>query len=232
MDFFSLEKDFALVSDSQKAIFLLRFFKTGKGQYGEGDVFLGITVPESWKIAKKYKALGFLELQKLLNSKFHEYRLVALMILVLQFARADEAKREKIVKFYLKNSKRVNNWDLVDLSAHKILGEYLLGKDWGILVRLAHSGNIWERRIAMVSSFAFIQKKELKVPVQIAEILINDKHDLIQKAVGWMLREVGKKDQNVEERFLKKHYKTMPRTALRYAIERFDSQKRLFYMKG
>ncbi len=226
-----IEKDLQGLSDPEKAKILSRFFKTGKGQYGEGDIFLGIPVPQSRAIAKRYIEADFKTIQKLLQSKIHEHRLVALLILVEKFKKADEKKRKAIVKFYLKNTKYVNNWDLVDLSADKILGEYLVEKDKSLLKKSAKSTNVWERRISIISTFAFIKRNRFKETFEITKLLLKDRHDLIHKACGWMLREVGKRNQSAEEAFLKKHYKKMPRTMLGYAIERFDRNKKEFYMK-
>jgi 3-methyladenine DNA glycosylase AlkD len=226
-----IKKEILKAADPSKAKLLQGFFKTGQGEYGEGDIFLGITVPEQRKIARKYKDLGLKEIQELLNSKFHEHRLIALLILIEKYDKTDDKK--EIVDFYLKNTMNINNWDLVDLSSHKILGDYLLDKDRSILFKLARSEDLWEKRISIISTFAFINKNQSEDSFKIAEILLNDKHDLIHKAVGWMLREVGKRvSQDAEEEFLKKHYKNMPRTMLRYAIERFDEDKRQFYLNG
>ena len=208
-----------------------RFFKTGKGEYGEGDLFIGITVPETRSVAKKFSGLPLREVKSLMLSPFHEERLCGILILVENFKKGDERKRKKIYEFYMRNSSKVNNWDLVDLSADKIVGEYLLDKDKMVLYKLANSNNVWQRRISIIATFAFIKKGVFKDTFRISEILLQDKHDLIHKAVGWMLREVGKRDQEAEEKFLRKHYRHMPRTALRYAIERFDERKRKFYMK-
>ena len=208
-----------------------RFFKTGKGEYGEGDLFIGITVPETRSVAKKFSGLPLREVKSLMLSPFHEERLCGILILVENFKKGDERKRKKIYEFYMRNSSKVNNWDLVDLSADKIVGEYLLDKDKMVLYKLANSNNVWQRRISIIATFAFIKKGVFKDTFRISEILLQDKHDLIHKAVGWMLREVGKRDQEAEEKFLRKHYRHMPRTALRYAIEKFDERKRKFYMK-
>ncbi|MFH1072777.1 MAG: DNA alkylation repair protein [Nanoarchaeota archaeon] len=213
-----------------KAKILSSFFKTGKGQYGEGDVFLGVTVPAQRAVARKYTHLRVKDIEKLLKSKIHEHRLTALLILIERFKKADKPEREEIVEFYLKNTKYVNNWDLVDLTAPNILGRYLLDKDTRLLDKLAHSSHLWEKRIAIVSTYAFIRENRFAETFRIAEILLHDKHDLIHKAVGWMLREVGKRDLAAEERFLKKHCQKMPRTMLRYAIERFDGEKKRFYL--
>lgn len=228
----SFKKDMHKLKNSDKARILSGFFKTGKGQYGEGDVFLGIMVPQQREVSKKFLNLSLDDLQELLSSKIHEYRLTALFILMHKYSKAEGAGKKEIVDFYLKNTKNINNWDLVDLSAPRILGDYLLDKDRKILYTLASSHHLWEKRIAMLSTFAFIAKKDFSDSLKISEILLKDKHDLIHKAVGWGLREIGKKDQAVEEKFLKKHYKTMPRTMLRYAIEKFTPEKRIFYLKG
>ena len=219
-------------SNKEQGIFLQRFFKTGKGEYGEGDVFAGIKVPVSRKIANQFKDLSFADLQKVIKSKIHEERLIALFILVAKYKKADEEGREKIFNFYLKNIIYVNNWDLVDLSAEKIIGAYLINKDIRMLFDLVKSNNVWERRIAIMSTFHFIKAHRFAATLKISELLLKDKHDLIHKAVGWMLREVGKRDIQAEEIFLQKYYKNMPRTMLRYAIEKFPEKKRLAYLKG
>ncbi|MCK5503863.1 MAG: DNA alkylation repair protein [Thermodesulfovibrionia bacterium] len=226
-----LKQDLQKLANPEKAKTLQRFFKTGKGEYGEGDVFLGITVPEQRKTAKKHSDLTFKDVQKLLSSKIHEHRLTALLILVIKYSKADETGKKEIVDFYLKNTKNINNWDLVDLSADKILGAYLIDKDKSILYKLVQSDNLWDRRIAIMATFHFIKNSQFKDTLKISGILLNDKHDLIHKAVGWMLREIGKRELATEEKFLKKYYKNMPRTMLRYATERFDENKRKFYLK-
>jgi 3-methyladenine DNA glycosylase AlkD len=208
------------------------FFKTGKGEYGEGDIFLGIVVPKLRKISEEYKHLQLQDLQILLNSNVHEKRLISLFILVLKYQKASDEEREKIYDFYLKNTRNINNWDLVDLSAHQIVGEYLFDKDRKKLYELAKSSNLWEKRIAIISTFYFIREEQFEDSLKIGEILMNDKHDLIHKAVGWMLREIGKRDFKVEEEFVKKYCKIMPRTMLRYAIEKFPEELRLKYLKG
>lgn len=215
----------------EKAKNLQWFFKTGKGEYGEGDIFLGITVPRLREISKKYQDLELNDLQKLLDSNAHEHRLSSLMILIFKYEKGDKKQRSEIVKFYLKNSKRVNNWDLVDLSCHHILGDWLLDKDRKILYKLAKSKNIWEKRIAIISTFEFMRNNQFDDSIKICEILLDDKHDLIHKAVGWALREVGKKDKQTEINFLNKRYKAMPRTMLRYAIEKFSDAERKHYLK-
>lgn len=221
------------LANPKKAIGVARFFKTGKGEYGEGDIFLGITVPETRVVAKQYKDLSLKEIEELLQSKIHEERLLALIILVNQFTIADETKQKQIFDMYLANTKYINNWDLVDLSAEYIIGEYLMNKSKNILKKLAQSKSIWERRIAIMATFQFIKQKQYEYTFIIAKMLLKDEHDLIQKAVGWMLREVGKRiSEAIEETFLQQHYQQMPRTMLRYAIERFDEKKRKKYLKG
>jgi 3-methyladenine DNA glycosylase AlkD len=217
----------------EKAALLQRFFKTGKGEYGEGDCFIGVVVPDVRAVVKKfYQTISLPETFKILKSKIHEERLLALFILVAKFQKAQEKEREAIFRAYLKHTAYINNWDLVDLSAYHICGGYLEDKDRGILYRLARSNDLWERRIAVLSTFYFIRQNDFKDCLAIADILLNDKHDLIHKAVGWMIREVGKRDQKAEEKFLKSRYKKMPRTMLRYAIERFPENKRKSYLKG
>ena len=207
-----------------------RFFKTGKGEYGEGDKFLGLTNPQIRTLAKKYRDLDLADLEKLLGSKIHEHRLISLFILVDQFHRANEQARRQIYDFYLKNATRVNNWDLVDSSAHKIVGWYLEDKDRAILYKLAKSKNLWEKRISIIATFWFIKNGELNDSLKIAEILLKDEHDLIHKAVGWMLRETGKKDVAILRQFLDKHVLDMPRTMLRYAIEKLPKKERKNYL--
>ena len=227
-----LKKELLKAKDNKKAKFLAGFFKTGKGQYAEGDLFLGLTVPRQREIAKKYPDLSLSQIQQLLNSKYHEFRLCALLILISKYNKSDEKTKAKIVTFYLKNTKRINNWDLVDLSAEYILGSYLLERDKSVLYKLAKSQNLWERRIAIIATFFFIRKNQFTDTLKIAQILLGDKHDLIHKACGWMLREIGKRDEVMLIKFLDKFKGKMPRTALRYAIERFNQQKRLSYLKG
>jgi 3-methyladenine DNA glycosylase AlkD len=225
-----LKEDLSLLSNPVKAKLLSRFFKTGKGQYGEGDVFLGIPVPQQRKVAKKYVNLSLNDLQKLLFSEIHEHRLTAIIILVSKYKKANYMSKSEIFNFYLKNTKNIDNWDLVDLSAPKIVGDYLINKDTAILSELAKSNNLWERRIAILSTFAFIRNNNFEDALNISELLLQDKHDLIHKAVGWMLREIGKRDQEAEEQFLNKYCIKMPRTMLRYAIEKFSENKRKFYL--
>ena len=209
-----------------------RYFKTGPGEYGEGDIFLGIRVPEIRKLAKEYRHIPLNAIEMLLGSPIHEERLLALLILVLLFSKSDAAAQKKIYTLYLRNTPCINNWDLVDASAQHIVGPFLTGKSKKPLYRLAISPEIWERRIAIMATFHFIRQKEFSETLKIAEILIADKEDLIHKSVGWMLREVGKRDLPTEEEFLKSRYKKMPRTMLRYAIEKFPAAKRQRYLKG
>ncbi|MCK9344497.1 MAG: DNA alkylation repair protein [Candidatus Pacebacteria bacterium] len=219
----NVEKSLKKLGTKRKAESSAWFFKTGVGQYGYGDVFIGVTVPEQRKIAKEFFELPLAEITKLLESKYHECRLTALLILVGQFKKADERGREKLVKFYLKHTKHINNWDLVDLSASYILGEYLFDKDRAVLYKLVKSKNIWERRIAIIATHAFIRKGSCADTFNLAEILLADTHDLIHKAVGWMLREVGKRvSRPALVEFLEAHTHKMPRTTLRYAIEHFS----------
>ena len=209
-----------------------RFFKTGKGQYGEGDIFLGIRVPVLRKIAKKFRRISLAEVTKLLESKFHEERLLSILMLVNLFNSGDEDDQELIYELYLDKTKFINNWDIVDISAGNIVGAFLFEKDKAPLYRLVFSENLWERRIAIVATFYFIKNDEFDDTLKIAEILLTDKEDLIHKAVGWMLREVGKRVIEIEEEFLEEHYLKMPRTMLRYAIERFPETRRKMYLKG
>jgi 3-methyladenine DNA glycosylase AlkD len=223
-----LRKDLRAVSDPKKARALQRFFKTGKGEYGEGDVFLGVMVPESRMVARKYADLALRDIRELLRSKIHEERLVALLILVRGYRRDPE----RTALFYLDNISRVNNWDLVDLTAPGILGAYLESRDRSVLYRMARSANLWERRIAIIATQRFIRAGDFRDTLKIAELLLDDRHDLVHKVVGWMLREVGKRDIAAEESFLRTHCNRMPRTMLRYAIERFPPEKRRAYMGG
>jgi 3-methyladenine DNA glycosylase AlkD len=219
--------------DRKKTEFLPKYFKTGKGEYGEGDIFIGVVVPNQRLVAKKYLELPLPQIQKLLSSNIHEHRLTALLILTYQFPKADERMKKTIVDFYLRNTKRINNWDLIDLSSVEIFGEYLLEHPEykKILYQFSISKNLWERRIAIISTFTLIRNLQFTDSLKIAGILLQDREDLIQKAVGWMLREIGKRDLAIEEEFLRKHYKAMPRTMLRYAIEKFPVGKKKYYME-
>lgn len=222
----SVEQELKKLGSKKKAAASAWFFKTGKGQYGYGDVFIGVTVPEQRKIAKQFKNFPLPEIKKLLLSKYHECRLTALIILVAQFQAGDKAMQERIAKFYLANTKRVNNWDLVDSSAPYILGAYLLDKDRSILYKLVKSKNLWERRIAILAAGAFIRHNDFKDGFALSELLLSDTHDLMHKATGWMLREVGKRSRPALVRFLNTYKAQMPRTALRYAIEHFPKEGR------
>ena len=218
------------LSDPERAMKLQGFFKTGEGEYGEGDLFLGVRVPNQRRIAKKYRNMPLTDVLELLQSGIHEHRLTALFILSEQFNKGDEDARRRIVELYLGNTAYVNNWDLVDSSAHKILGVWLVDKSRRVLYELAESENLWERRISIISTFAFINRGDLVDALALSELLVDDTHDLIHKASGWVLREVGKKDQSVLEEFLLEHYEKMPRTMLRYAIERLPEERRRFYL--
>ena len=231
-----LHREVATLGSLERAKGLARFFKTGKGDYGEGDLFAGLTVPQSRILALKYKDLSLLDIEKLLRSKIHEERLIALLLLVRNFKKGSKAERREIYRFYLSHTIYINNWDLVDLSSGYIIGGFLRDDRKNterVLRKLALSHNLWERRIAIIATFAFIKHSEYEMTFQIADILLHDDHDLIQKAVGWMLREVGQRcSEEVEEEFLASRYKVMPRTMLRYAIERFSKEKRRAYLAG
>ena len=218
------------LADKNTAEVLQRFFKTGAGEYGEGDVFIGIKVPPLRKLAAEFQDTPLKSLRRLLKSEIHEERTLALMILVRQFARADENVRERIYDFYVAHTSFINNWDLVDGSAPYIVGPFLWKRDRSPLYVLAKSTSLWERRIAVLSTFYFIRQNDFVDALKISELLLADEHDLIHKAVGWMLREIGKRDRAVEESFLKTRCRTMPRTMLRYAIERFPEPHRRRYL--
>jgi 3-methyladenine DNA glycosylase AlkD len=219
-------------SNPSKAKILQSFFKTGPGEYGEGDIFVGVTVPELRRLAQQFPSLSLKQIQCLLYSSIHEERLVALIILINQYKRAPELQKKELYLFYCQNAKHVNNWDLVDISSPHIVGDYLHDKSKSVLIKLAKSDNLWERRIAIVSTLYFIRQQCFGTTLKLAQILLYDKEELIHKAVGWMLREVGKRDQATEELFLNRYYNHMPRTMLRYAIERFPEKKRIAYLKG
>jgi 3-methyladenine DNA glycosylase AlkD len=226
-----VQKDVAETADPEQAVFLLRYFKTGPGQYGAGDIFRGIRVPALRKLCAKWHNLPLDQTELLLQSSYHEDRLLALLILVNKFAKGDEAGKETIYRLYLKSTRFINNWDLVDCSAEYIVGAYLLERDRATLEQLARSTSLWERRIAIMATFHFIRRGSFDATLRIAEMLLKDKEDLIHKAVGWMLREVGKRDLQRAEAFLLAHHRIMPRTMLRYAIERFPEEKRRMYMR-
>ena len=220
------------LGDKKKAEVLQKFFKTGPGEYGEGDVFLGIVVPQLRKLAKEYQDITLKDVELLLKSSIHDERLLSLFILVLKFSKGDREEKKRIYELYLKNIQYVNNWDLVDGSAQYIVGAYLMDKGKKPLYLLAKSKSLWPRRIAIMSTFHFIKHNLFEETLKISELLLSDREDLIHKAVGWMLREVGKRHMATEEAFLKEHYKNMPRTMLRYAIERFPESKRQRHLKG
>jgi 3-methyladenine DNA glycosylase AlkD len=227
-----IKKALRRLGSPRKAKGSASFFKTGKGQYGEGDVFLGVTVPEQRAVAKGYLHLPLRDVLGLLRSAEHEFRLTALLILVARFRKGAPAQRAETLKAYLAHTRWVNNWDLVDASAAEIVGESLSEGDISLLLKLARSPSLWERRIAMVATFAFIRKGRPAAALRVAEVLLSDENDLIHKAVGWMLREVGKRcSRAAEAKFLDKHHRRMPRTALRYALEHFPQQLRSLYMK-
>jgi 3-methyladenine DNA glycosylase AlkD len=218
------------LGNPKDAAFLGGFFKTGPGQYGEGDVFIGVRVPVIRKVAKEFKGLPLVQVERLLHSPIHEERLAALVILVLQADRADANARKAIYDLYLSNTEYINNWDLVDLSAPQIVGVYLADRSRKPLYRLAKSSWLWDRRISILATFHFIRQGDFNDSLKIAEMLLGDDQDLIHKAVGWMLREVGKRDIAALEGFLKQHCLVMPRTMLRYAIEKFPEKKRQAYL--
>ena len=209
-----------------------RFFKTGKGEYGEGDRFLGIRVPVLRNVVKQHQAIELQDIQKLLRSDFHEERLCALLLLVQKFSKGSTKEKASIYKFYLKNTRYINNWDLVDSSAYQIVGVYLADKEHYILYDLAESNDLWQRRIAIMATFHFIRNNRFDTTLNLAKILLADQEDLIHKAVGWMLREIGKRDIGTAKAFLRTHYKRMPRTMLRYAIEKFPEEERKRYLAG
>lgn len=224
-----IKSDLKTLANPEKIKIYQNFFKTSKGQYGEGDIFIGVSVPNTRKVAIKYTDIDLNIAEKLLDSRIHEERLLGVLILVQKYQKTND---DKIARFYLKHNKKINNWDLVDLSADKIVGHYYYNKPRDYLHKLAKSDNLWERRTSIVATFYFIKNNQFKDTLHISQILLKDKHDLIQKAVGWMLREVGKKDEQTLINFLQKHYKNMPRTMLRYAIEKFPPEQRQKYLKN
>jgi 3-methyladenine DNA glycosylase AlkD len=221
------------LSDSDIAAHSQRFFKTGKGEYGEGDMFLGIRVPAIRKCVKEYRAISLRDTLKLLQSPFHEARLLSLLILISKYSSSNRpTEQDAIYWSYLKHTKLINNWDLVDCSAEHIVGAYLFSKDRKPIYRLVRSKSLWEKRISIMSTFYFVKREDFHDTLKIAELLLHDQEDLIHKAAGWMLREVGKRNRNAEEKFLAKHYRAMPRTMLRYAIEKLPEPERLAYLHG
>jgi len=227
-----VRKKLQQLGSEEKANVLQRFFKTGPGEYGEGDVFIGVGVPELRKLVKEYPDITLKESVQLLRSLIHEERMLALLILVDKYSKGNESVKKKIYKLYLQNTTYINSWDLVDSSAHHIVGDFLMDKNKDPIYRLATSKSLWERRIAILSTFHFIKHNNYSETLKISKILLTDEQDLIHKVVGWMLREIGKRDIFIQEIFLKKHYKRMPRTMLRYAIEKFPEPKRQKYLKG
>ncbi|MDB4952127.1 MAG: AlkD-like family protein [Gemmatimonadetes bacterium] len=230
--FAEVRAELQALANPADAEFLQRFFKTGPGEYGEGDRFLGIRVPALRRLVRAHGDLSVDDCGELLRTGAHEERLFALLALVQRYARADAAGKEAIHRLYLASTAQVNNWDLVDSSAESLVGAHLEGGEIDLLETLARSGMLWERRIAIVATFHFIKRGELGPTLRIAEMLLGDAHDLIHKAVGWMLREVGKRDQGAEEDFLRMHCGRMPRTMLRYAIEKFPDELRRRYLRG
>jgi 3-methyladenine DNA glycosylase AlkD len=228
----ALEQELSRIADAPTATFLQRFFKTGPGQYGEGDRFLGIRVPQLRGLVRRFHELPQKHVLELLRSPWHEQRLLALLLLVEQYRRGGINDRRTIYRAYLANTQYVNNWDLVDASAEYIVGPWHGPKNLRRLEVLARSGSVWERRIAMLATFHWIKQQEFRPALHVAELLLRDDHDLIHKAVGWMLREIGKRDRDVEERFLRSHHLEMSRTTLRYAIERFPEGRRQQYLRG
>lgn len=228
----SIRDELQKAANPKIASFLQGYFKTGPGQYGEGDRFRGIKVPVIRKIVRKARNLPMDGVVSLLNSSWHEDRLLALLVWVYQFERADEAGRVKIYQAYLNHQEHINNWDLVDLSAPTIMGGFLYNHNRSILYEMARSHNLWDRRKAVMATSYFIRNNDFEDTLSLAEILLHDSEDLVHKAVGWMLREIGKRNLEAEESFLIKHYKNMPRTMLRYAIEKFPEDRRQDYLKG
>jgi 3-methyladenine DNA glycosylase AlkD len=227
-----LQNELAQLGNPEAVAILQRFFKTGPGEYAEGDRFRGIKVPVLRAVVKKHSELELSELEQLLHSAFHEDRLLSLLIMVRKFERGDELLRTLIYKLYLKNTSVINNWDLVDSSAPQIIGGYLWERDRKPLYRLARSRSLWERRISILATAFFIRRDDFGDTVAIAEMLLGDRHDLIHKAVGWMLREIGKRSLQIEREFLEKHAAAMPRTMLRYALEKFPDSERRRYMSA
>lgn len=227
-----ISKELRALAAPETAALLQRFFKTGPGQYGEGDVFLGIKVPPLRALAKRHRDAGLDTISELLDSRYHEERLLALLLLMQFYQDNDESKQAAAYELYLSKTHRINNWDLVDVSAPHIVGRHLQERPRRILHKLARSASLWEKRIAIISTLHFIRRGDFNDTLCIAEMLLQDEHDLMHKAVGWMLREVGKRDLAAEEKFLQQHYRNMPRTTLRYAIERFPEPKRKNYLSG
>jgi len=227
-----LSAELRALASPELAALQRRFFKTGPGQYGEGDVFLGIKVPSLRMLARRHRDATPDTIAPLLHSKYHEERLFALLLLMQYYESGGETERKTAFDLYLDNTAHINNWDLVDVSAPHIVGRHLATRSRNVLHRMAKSASLWERRIAIIATFHFIRANDFGDTLDIARALLHDEHDLMHKAVGWMLREVGKRDLAMEETFLLQHYHTMPRTLLRYAIERFPEKRRQQYLKG
>jgi 3-methyladenine DNA glycosylase AlkD len=228
----NLKQSLLQLANPERAIVTARFFKTEKGQYGEGDIFIGVSNPQVQAEVKRfYKNIQMTEIQELIDDKIHELRFAGLLVLVNQYAKASKNQQQMIVDFYLKNLSQINNWDLVDCSAYKILGKFLMDKDRQILYDLAETGHLWSERVAVVSTMEFIRNGQFTDIFRLSERFLTHPHDLMHKACGWMLREVGKRDQLALEEFLDEHLTKMPRTMLRYAIERMEEKKRLGYLK-
>ena len=234
MEIFSqIVKEVKKFSDPEKPKKLYKFFKAFPGGYGEGDKFYGISMPNLRNIARDYKNLDLEELQKLFENEYHEIRMLGLIILIKQFElKKNIDRREEFVEFYLKNIEYYNNWDLIDVSAPKILGEYLLNKEKNLIYELAESNDLWKQRIAMLTTFTFIRNRKFEDCLKLAEMYLSHPHDLIHKATGWMLREIGNRHRPTESKFLKKYYQKMPRTMLRYSIEKYPEEERQKYLKG
>ncbi len=220
------------LANEERAEHAQRFFKTGPGEYGEGDKFLGLRMPQIRALVKQFGVVSVTTIKSLLKSRWHEERMLALLLMVYRYRKSDEPEREELYHLYLDSTAYINNWDLVDLSARDITGAWLYTRSRKPLYALARSGSLWERRIAMLSTFHFIAKNDFDDALKLAKLLLKDEHDLMHKAVGWMLREIGKRDRKREEAFLAKHYRKMPRTMLRYAIEHFPEQQRQAYLKA
>jgi 3-methyladenine DNA glycosylase AlkD len=228
----SLKQALLQISNPERAIQTARFFKTGKGEYGEGDIFIGLSNPQVQALVKEHwKSTQITDIQELINDKIHELRFAGLLVLVAQFPKSSPIQQQEIIEFYLKNIHQINNWDLVDCSAYKLLGKFLLNKDRQILYHIAESGHLWSERVAVVSCLEFIRNGQFSDIFNLSEKFLSHKHDLMHKACGWMLREVGKRDELALEEFLDEHLQKMPRTMLRYAIERMEEGKRLGYLR-
>ncbi len=228
----TLKQALLQLANPGRAIQATRFFKTGKGQYGEGDIFIGLSNPQVQALVKEHwKLTDMTDIQELINDKIHELRFAGLLVLVTKFPKSSPSQQQEVINFYVKNVQQINNWDLVDCSAYKILGKFLLNKERQILYDLANSEHLWSERIAVVSCLEFIRNKQFSDIFNLSEKFLSHEHDLMHKACGWMLREVGKRDELALEEFLDEHLKSMPRTMLRYAIERMEEGKRLGYLK-